>query len=117
METFWQPLNTNDFRAVDTLLAGNYRLEHPQSGEAVRGRDNFVAVNQKYPANGPWRFTVHRIVAEVVSDVSVTAGLVEARAITFSAVENEHTNILVKQLEFRPDPFEAPWRCAWVGRV
>ncbi len=114
IEAFWETMNTNDFGAVGALLADSHVLEWPQSGEVIRGRDNFVAVNQHYPANGPWRFIVHQIVAEgsqVVSDVSVTDGVVEARAITFSTVED---GLITRQLEFWPDPFAAPeWRRAW----
>ena len=110
-------MNTNDFRAVGRLLSDDYVLEYPQSGETFHGRDNFVHINEDYPANGPWRFTVHRLVtegSEVVSDVSVTDSVVRARVITFSTVEDD---LIVKQLEFWPDPFEAPeWRRAWVER-
>ena len=111
-------MNTNDFGVVGALLADDYRLEWPQSGEVIRGRDNFVAVNENYPANGPWRFTVHTLLADglqVVSDVSVTDGVVEARVVTFSTVEN---GLVVKQLEFWPEPFDPPeWRRAWVERA
>lgn len=48
-------MNTNDFGAAGQLLADGYRLECPQSGETVRGRDNFARLNQSYPANGVWR--------------------------------------------------------------
>ncbi len=98
-------------------MSDEYVLEYPQSGEVIRGRDDFAAVNQHYPANGPWRFTVHQMVAEgsqVVSDVSVTDGVVGARVITFSTVED---GLIARQLEFWPDPFAAPeWRRAWVAR-
>lgn len=111
-------MNTNDFGAVGRLLADAYRLEWPQSGEIIRGRDNFARVNQNYPANGPWRFTVYSLVAEgaeVVSDVGVTDGVVKARAITFSTVED---GLIVRQIEFWPDTYDAPeWRRAWVERV
>ena len=110
-------MNTNDFGSVGALLADGYRLEWPQSGEVIRGRDDFVAVNENYPANGPWRFTIHTLLADgpqVVSDVSVTDGLVEARVITFSTVED---SLIVKQLEFWPEPFAAPeWRRTWAER-
>ena len=111
-------MNTNDFGAVGQLLADAYTLEWPQSGEIIRGRDNFARVNQNYPANGPWHFTVYSLVAEGavgVSDVGVTDGVVNARAITFSTVEG---GLIVKQIEFWPDTFKAPeWRRAWVERA
>ena len=86
IERFWETMQTNDFRAVGELLHDEYILEWPQSGEHIRGRENFVAINENYPAHGRWEFTVHRIVAEgdeVVSDVEVTDGKIRGRAITF----------------------------------
>lgn len=107
-------MNINDFWAVGRLLADEYRLEYPQSGETFYGRDSFARINENYPANSLWRFTVHKLVAEgpeIVSDVSVTDSVVKARVITFSTVED---GLIVRQLEFWPEPFEAPeWRRAW----
>lgn len=115
VEIFWRTMNTNDFGAAGRLLADAYQLEWPQSGEVIRGRDTFVGVNQTYPANGTWRFTVYKLIAEgaeVVSDVGVTDSVVEARAITFSTVED---GLIVKQTEYWPDTYDAPeWRRAWV---
>ena len=107
-------MNTNDFWAASQLFADDYVLEYPQSGETFVGRANFARINENYPANGSWHFTVYKLIAEgseVVSDVGVTDGVVEARVITFSTVKN---GLIVKQLEFWPEPFEAPeWRRGW----
>ena len=114
---FWAAMQTNDFDAASELLAEDYELYWPQSSERIIGRANFAAVNTHYPAHGLWRFTVHKILAEgdeVVSEVSVTDGEVVATAITFSTVKG---GLIRKQLEYWPDPFEAPaWRREWVER-
>ncbi len=114
---FWAAMQTNDFRAAAALLDESYTLDWPQSGERISGRENFAAVNEQYPAAGPWRFTVHRLLAdgpEVVSDVSVTDGAVQGRALTFSTVRD---GLILRQVEFWPDPFEAPeWRREFVTR-
>ena len=81
VETFWQLMQTNDFEAASTSLAEDYELCWPQSSERILGRANFVAVNKHYPANGPWRFSIHRLLAdgdEVVTDVGVTDGVVSS---------------------------------------
>lgn len=108
-------MQDNDFQAAGEFLHDDYLLEWPQSGKRIRGRANFVAVNGNYPAHGRWEFTIHRIIAEgdqVVSDVGVTDGLIEARAITFSTIR---AGKIVHQTEFWPDPFEsAAWRVRWV---
>jgi len=101
-------MNSNDFQAAAELLSEDYILEWPQSGERIRGRANFVAVNVEYPAYGSWRFTVNRIVAnatEVVSDVSITDGMQAARAITFHTVQ---AGLIIKQVEFWPENYPAP---------
>ena len=117
-EAFWAAMQTNDFQSAGEWLHDDYVLEWPQSGERIRGRVNFVAINEHYPAHGRWEFRINHIVAEgdkVVSDVSVTDGVITGRAITFSTIRDGR---IVHQTEFWPDPFEAPaWRTEWVERI
>ena len=118
VERFWAAMAANDFRAAGGLLHDDYVLTWPQSGERVRGRDNFVAVNEHYPAAGRWRFTVRRLVADegaVATEVAVTDGAEIGLAITFSEVRDGR---IVRQTEYWPDPFAAaPWRAEWVERT
>lgn len=118
VEQFWAAMQTNDFKAVSEILHADYVLAWPQSGERVRGRENFVAVNENYPAHGRWEFKIHRIIAEgnqVVSDVGVSDGVIKGRVITFSTI---HDGKIVQQIEFWPDPFEpAAWRTEWVENI
>jgi ketosteroid isomerase-like protein len=108
-------MNTNDFRAAAQCLHEDYVLDWPQSGELIRGRENFIAVNRNYPAAGRWRFDVQRLVDDgcnVVTDVEVSDGVIVARAITFSTVDN---GMIVRQVEYWPEKFEAAaWRAQWV---
>lgn len=118
VEGFWVAMQTNDFNAAGEFLHDDYILEWPQSGERIRGRANFVAVNEQYPAHGRWEFTIHRIIAEgdeVVSNVSMTDGEITGRAITFSTIRDGK---ITHQTEFWPDPFEPPfWRAGWVEKI
>ena len=118
VEGFWAAMQRNDFKDAGKSLHDDYILEWPQSGERIRGRANFVVINESYPAHGRWEFTIHRILAEgneVVSDVSVTDGVVQARVITFSTIKDGK---IFHQTEFWPDPFEpADWRVQWVERT
>lgn len=118
IERFWAAMQTNDFKRAGEILHDDYILEWPQSGERIRGRVNFVAINENYPAHGHWQFVIHRIIAEgdqVVSDVDVTDGVITGRVITFSTVQDGK---ILKQTEFWPAPFEAPdWRAGWVGKM
>lgn len=108
VEEFFRRMNTNDFRFASQLFSDDYVLEWPQSKERIFGRENFAKVNEEYPANGRWSFTVNRIVgnaAEVVSDVSVTDGTQHARAITFTLV---HDGKITRKTEFWPENYPAP---------
>ena len=111
-------MQTNDFRLAGDFLHDNYVLEWPQSGERVRGRVHFIAINENYPAHGRWSFTIHRIIAEhdqVVSDVEVTDGVITGRALTFSTIADGK---ILRQTEFWPDRFgPAVWRTPWVEKT
>jgi hypothetical protein len=108
-------MNTNDWRAVGALLHDDYVLVWPQSGERIRGRENFIAVNARYPAAGVWRFTVHRVIADEIgaaTDVAVTDGARTDRAVTFFEFRDD---LIWRMTEFWPEPFEAAaWRAGWV---
>ena len=118
VERFWAAMQTNDFKAVGEFLHDDFILEWPQSGERIRGRTNFVAINEHYPAHGRWEITIHRIIGEgdeVVSDVGVTDGAIIGRAITFSTIRDGK---ILHQTEFWPDPYEpAAWRAGWVEKI
>lgn len=105
---FWRLMSTNDFASVAAVLAPDFVLEWPQSGERIRGPERFARMNEEYPAHGPWRFTIHRLFggdAEAVSHVMVTDGAQVGTAISFFTVEADR---IVRLVEFWPDPFEAP---------
>ncbi len=112
---FWEAMGTNDFTQASLYLTEDFEGHWPQSGELIRGRENFAALNSAYPANGIWRFELRSLVAEgdeVVTDVGVTDGTVSARAITFHRVTGP---LIARQVEYWPDPFEPPaWRSRWV---
>ncbi len=116
VERFWEVMGTNDCAAASQLLTQDYEGHWPQSGEIIRGRANFAAINTTYPAKGPWQFTIHRLVAEgdsVVSDVTVTDGDLVAGVVSFHTVRGEQ---IAHQVEYWPDPYEAPaWRAKWVS--
>jgi len=105
---FWRLMATNDFHSVAAVLAPEFVLDWPQSGERIRGAERFARMNDAYPAHGPWRFTVNRIVgsvAEAVSDVSITDGVQTARAVSFFTVLQGRITRIV---EFWPEPYAAP---------
>ncbi|MZI94175.1 nuclear transport factor 2 family protein [Vibrio sp. CAIM 722] len=105
---YWKAMNSNDFTQASEWLAPEFQGHWVQSSELIEGRDNFVAINSQYPANGRWQFVIHSIVAEnntVVTDVSITDSVVNDRVITFHTVEYD---LIVKQVEYFPDNYPAP---------
>ena len=118
VEQFWQAMNTNEWDAVGALLHDDYTLDWPQSGERIRGRANFAAVNAHYPAAGPWRFTVERLIAderEAASVVAVTAPEVSATVVSFFEVRDGR---IWRMQEYWPDPYAAAaWRAQWVELI
>jgi len=112
---FWEAMGSNDFFQASEWLAEDFSCFWPQSSECIIGRKNFAELNTHYPTEGRWTFEVHSIVCEgqqVVTDVGVSDGKVQARAITFHTVKK---GLIQSQTEFWPDTFEAPeWRRKWV---
>jgi ketosteroid isomerase-like protein len=105
---YWRLMGMNDFPAVGAVLADGFVLEWPLSKERIRGAERFARMNQEYPAHGPWRFTVHRLVgdsSEAVSDVTVTDGVQVAKVISFFTVE---AGKITRLVEYWPAPYPAP---------
>lgn len=108
VEEFWRRMASNRFESVAELLSPEFVLDWPQSGERIRGAARFAQMNQEYPAHGPWRFEVLRIVAgdtEAVSEVKVTDGVQQARAISFFTIADGR---ITRLREFWPEPYPAP---------
>lgn len=114
---FWRRMATNDFSSVGPLLADDFVLHWPQSGERIRGAARFARVNAEYPVHGRWAFTLERIVAGpagAVTDVVVTDGVQHARAITFFTLRG---GLIERMIEYWPEPFAArPERAHLVER-
>lgn len=112
VERFWQLMASNDFASVGAVLSDDFTLDWPLSGERIRGRANFSAMNAEYPAHGVWTFGINQFVADennsqVVTDVSVSDGAVHARAITFFTV-NEACTAITRIIEYWPEPHAPP---------
>lgn len=115
IHSFWEAMGSNDFAHASRWLAPSFEYFMPQTGEYLQGPAAFAALNTAYPAEGRWQFAVRSVVsagAEAVSDVVVTDGTMEARALTFHTVQD---GLICKQIEYWPDPYDAPeWRKPWV---
>jgi len=60
IDEYWRAVNAGDWPALAKLLDRDYVFEMPQSGERVRGQQNFHEMHQNYPAGLP-DIDTHRI--------------------------------------------------------
>lgn len=115
VEALWAAFDRFDFDAVAPLLADDFVCEWQQSGERIRGRENFIAVQKHYP--GKFRCTIRQIVVSgdmVVTETAVSDGVKHDTAISFFTLR---AGQIVHLREFWPDPMDAQaWRARWVER-
>jgi ketosteroid isomerase-like protein len=105
VQRYWELMASNDFASVAEVLSEDFVLEWPQSNERIRGAARFARVNTEYPAHGPWQFRIERIVASAdaaATDVRVSDGVVNARAISFFALP---AGRIARIVEYWPEPF------------
>ena len=107
MSRFWEAMERNDWERAASYLSPACVIDWPCSGERIVGRDDFVAIQARYPTTtSRWHFDVHRLVADafvVVSEVTVSDGDQSARVVAFSDVDAEH---IVRQVEYWPAAYD-----------
>jgi limonene-1,2-epoxide hydrolase len=107
VSAFWVAMQDNDWDRAAGFLVPGCVVDWPCSGERFVGREDFAALQARYPTNtGRWSFDVHRLVAEgdtVVSEVTVTDGEQSARVLAFSDVDGER---ITRQVEYWPTPYD-----------
>lgn len=62
IRAYWQAAEDRDWDAFGALVATDVVYREPQTREIVRGRNDYVAFNQTYPATGtsPWTGSLPR---------------------------------------------------------
>ena len=107
VESFWAAMQENDWHSAAGHFTPDCVIDWPCSGERIVGRENFAAIQARYPTNtGRWSFDVHRIVAEndvVVSEVTVTDGQQAARVVAFSILDGTQ---IAHQIEYWPMAYD-----------
>jgi hypothetical protein len=96
----------------------DYVMEMPQSGEAIRGRENLRRFQQAYPGGAP-SIRLRRVlvrdglwVAELVNDYG------DGRVFDVAMILELKDGKIWRDRRYYAEPFEAPeWRARWVERA
>ena len=116
LERYFQAFERQDLDAMEELLHDDYVEEYPQSGERIRGKDNWRKIAENYP--GLPNMTDHSYVLS--GDLGVMKMTLEYdgnRVYACEIVDLEDGKIKRARAYFA-EPFEAPeWRAQWVERM
>jgi ketosteroid isomerase-like protein len=116
LERYFQAFERQDLDAMEELLYDDYVEEYPQSGERIRGKDNWRKIAENYP--GLPNVTDHSYVLS--GDLGVMKMTLEYdgnRVYACEIVDFEDGKIKRARAYFA-EPFEAPeWRAQWVERM
>ena len=102
----WRRMSDLRFRDAGTLLAEDVVCEWPLTRERIRGRANYVAVNEAYP--GEWKITVEE--AFSAGDRVVTRCRLEwdgrvNYALSFFTVG---AGLITHEVDWWPEPYDPP---------
>ncbi len=84
---YWRAFDEARFEDVRPLLAEGFVAEWPQTGEVIRGADNYIGLNAAYP--GRWRCRFRDILRQddcVVTRVEITDGAHMVHATSFFTI-------------------------------
>src|SRR5690606_4119253 len=115
-QEFWWRMGTNEWSLAAGLFADTVEIVWPQSREVIGSAEDFIAINENYPAHGKWTFTGLRVWGgggHAVTETEVSDGKVTALAISIFECADDR---IVRITEYWPEAFEAPaWRKQWVS--
>jgi len=113
VERLWTAMEERAWEEVGSLLADDFVCDWPVSGERIRGRDNFVAVNRAYP--GDWSISVRRIVADGARAASEVVVNLDGRTDVAVSFYELRDGKIFHAVDYWPEPYPAPARRArWV---
>ena len=117
LESFFQALARNDVDAAVDLLRDDHVAEYPQSGERIKGKDDWRKIAENYPDGLPdmidhsFKLNGELGVAEMVFEY-------DGHRVYVCAVFELQDGKIKKTQEYFAEPFEAPeWRAQWVERI
>ena len=111
----WRLFDAGRFRDALPLLAEDFEARWPNTRERIRGRENFIALNENYP--GVWRCAVRRIeecAGGVVTVTEIGDDRTALFAVSFFSVRDGRIAAAEEYFgDNGPPPFD---RSAWAER-
>ena len=135
-ERYFDAVAANDFETQAGLRAPDWIEDWPQSGERIRGHEQYRAIHEHYPGGFPdieverlvgaedrWVVTPSMTVQRVIGsgDVWVAEGLNQygdGSTARIVAIVELRDGLVRRQHTYFAAPFEAPaWRAGWVEPI
>jgi limonene-1,2-epoxide hydrolase len=116
LERFLRVFERGDLDAAAEYLHEDYLEEYPQSGERIRGKQNWLSIVRSYPSLP--RMIDHSI--EVGGELCVLEATLEydGDRVYVCEIFEVRDGKLKRAREYFGEPFEAPeWRAQWVERM
>ena len=116
LERYFETFERQDPLAFVELLHDDYVEEFPQSGERIRGKDNWRKIAENYPGLPTLADHSYKLSGNLgVIELTVEYG--GRRMLACEVVEFEDGKVKSRRAYFG-EPFDAPeWRAQWVERM
>jgi hypothetical protein len=117
LERFFDVFSRHDFDAmIELIMHDDYVEEYPQSGERIRGKDNWRKMAENYPGLPTLVDHSYKISGDLAV-IETTVDYGGNRIYACEVVEFEDGKVKRRRAYFA-EPFEAPeWRAQWVERM
>jgi hypothetical protein len=116
VERYFETFERQDPGAFVELLHDDYVEEFPQSGERIRGKDNWQKMAENYPGLPSLVDHSYKISGDLAV-IELTVDYGGNRMHACEVVEFEDGKVKRRRAYFG-EPFEAPqWRAQWVERM
>jgi hypothetical protein len=113
LERYFQAVEQRDLDAMEELLHDDYVEEYPQSGERIRGKDNWRKIAENYPGL-PNLLDHSYVVSGDLGVMKMTLDYGGNRIYACEVIDFQEGKIKRVRAYFG-EPFEAPdWRAQWV---
>ena len=116
LERYIQEFERGDLDAAADFLHDDYVEEYPQSGERIRGKQNWLSIVNSYP--GLPKLIDYSL--EVSGELSVLEEILEyeSNRVYICEILEVQDGKIKGIREYFAEPFEAPaWRAKWVERM